>query len=333
MRPAQGGCVRCTSFLLTRLRAQSTSLLYILVLWQSHAAAHHRAVFVTACQPAAACNGVSLGVLLLIANLEGAGALASLGKRSVSQVVNTALAAEQVQTSFARKLAHLHRLPAVAACQVVVLGRWCPMCSQLAWWQAGWAFELTSGTISPAGSRCSCTACSRRCMHARRRHGVALPGQAWARILLIVCSLVLVRGCACCTDLLHSLHTGSRNTGSRRRRMSWRCFATSRRCGVGCAAAAPWCSPSAPPTARRSSTVDIAAHFLTTSNICLCATLGASPQNLPDRLPSLHAGDSMGMMEAADGVQGVDLLNLQLGLVDRDFDESDYEVSNLMHAS
>ncbi len=39
-----------------------------------------------------------------------------------------------------------------------------------------------------------------------------------------------------------------------------------------------------------------------------------------------------GMMEAADGVQGIDLLNLQLGLVDRDFDESDYEVSNLTRA-
>lgn len=37
-------------------------------------------------------------------------------------------------------------------------------------------------------------------------------------------------------------------------------------------------------------------------------------------------------MEAADGVHGIDLLNLQLGLVDRDFDESDYEVSNLTHA-
>ena len=46
-----------------------------------------------------------------------------------------------------------------------------------------------------------------------------------------------------------------------------------------------------------------------------------------------HAGDSMGgMMEAADGVHSIDLLNLQLGLVDRDFDESDYEVSSLTHA-
>jgi hypothetical protein len=39
-----------------------------------------------------------------------------------------------------------------------------------------------------------------------------------------------------------------------------------------------------------------------------------------------------GMMEPADGVPGLNLLNLQLGLVDRDFDESDYEVSNIAHA-
>jgi hypothetical protein len=34
----------------------------------------------------------------------------------------------------------------------------------------------------------------------------------------------------------------------------------------------------------------------------------------------------MGVMEAEDSLPGIDLLNLQLGLVDRDFDESDYEV-------
>ena len=66
--------------------------------------------------------------------------------------------------------------------------------------------------------------------------------------------------------------------------------------------------------------------------ICICGTLDASPLDPPDRLPALHAGDSMGgMMEAADGM-GIDLVNLQLGLMDRDFDESDYEVSHKMHA-
>ena len=39
-----------------------------------------------------------------------------------------------------------------------------------------------------------------------------------------------------------------------------------------------------------------------------------------------------GMMEATDGMHGIDLVALQLGLMDRDFDESDYEVSNMMHA-
>jgi hypothetical protein len=63
-----------------------------------------------------------------------------------------------------------------------------------------------------------------------------------------------------------------------------------------------------------------------------CGTLGAWPLIITDRLPALHAGEGMGgMMEAADGVHFVDLLNLQLGLVDRDFDESDYEVSNMTH--
>lgn len=33
-----------------------------------------------------------------------------------------------------------------------------------------------------------------------------------------------------------------------------------------------------------------------------------------------------GTMDGAEGLLDIDLLNLQLGLVDRDFDESDYEV-------
>jgi hypothetical protein len=41
------------------------------------------------------------------------------------------------------------------------------------------------------------------------------------------------------------------------------------------------------------------------------------------------AGDDMGIMGAADSLPGIDLLNLQLGLMDRDFDESDYEASAL----
>jgi hypothetical protein len=243
MRPAQGGFVRCTSFLLTRLRAQSQpSLHHILFLRQSYASARHQAIPVIACQPAEAGNGISQSVLLLTANHEGAGAPVSLGKRSVSEVLDSAVAAEQVQTRVACKLAHLHRLPVVAACQVVVLGRWCPTSSAPVWWQAGWAFELTSGTINPVGSRCSCTA-SRQQLHA----STEAPWHVSARSKFCLhaargcrfyrCEVVHVADRLSCRPT-ESLHTRSRSTGSRRRRMSWRSCATSRRCGAGCAAAA-----------------------------------------------------------------------------------------------
>ena len=61
MRLAQGGFVKCTSLQLPVDEAQgaeSTSLLYTLVIRQSHAAAHNIAVSVPACQPAEARNGI-----------------------------------------------------------------------------------------------------------------------------------------------------------------------------------------------------------------------------------------------------------------------------------